>query len=418
MCYIQHINSRVISQDGSGAEPLAYGVFRQDGEAPRVGMRFDERVIDLARFAELSRLDGVPQASCVFRAPRLNDFMALGPSVWSACLAGVQAAIDANDNALWTSSVPVDEVVLLRPFEVMDFVDFYASKHHAQLAGQLLRPGSDIAPCWPYLPLAYHSRAGSIVVSGEPVRRPSGQYVPNGANTGGRPPVYAETQRLDFELELCFVIGTPSNGDPVKLANALRHVFGVVLLNDWSARDIQAFEGRPLGPFLSKAFATSIAPWVVPLELLMKLRVPAGPQDPAPLEHLMDDLGTHVFDIALEAALRAETMDVPDVVCQTNARYLYWSVEQQIVHLTSSGARLRTGDLLGSGTISGREVGSRACMLEITSNGANPLLLSDGTTRTYVEDGDEIVIRGHGLGTVRSQIVGAAMPAPMASSAR
>jgi fumarylacetoacetase len=394
-------------------EPLAYGVFCGEGSSPRLGMRYGERVIDLLRFAECSLLDGVPEASRVFAAPRLNDFMELGPSAWSACLDGVQSAIDDDDDAIWTSSIPLDEVTLLRPFDVGDFVDFYASKHHAGTASKLLRPGSEIPECWPYLPLGYHSRGGNIVVSGEPVHRPWGQFLPKGAVR----PVYGETQSLDFELELGFVVGVPSDGSPVRPADALAHVFGLVLLNDWSARDIQVFESRPLGPFLGKAFATSIAPWVVPVELLVDLRVPAGVQDPAPLDHLLVDIEAHVFDLPLEAAIRSSSMEVPDLVCQTNARHLYWSVEQQIAHLTSGGARLRTGDLLGSGTISGPDRLSRACMLEITDHGATPLVLSDGTSRTYVQDGDEVVIRGHGLGTLQSLVV-AATRVPASSTSR
>lgn len=397
-----------VSWGGDDSDLLAYGVFVRPGEAPRVGMRFNGDVIDLASFAATGRLAAIPDAEEVFRSPRLNEFMAVGPTAWSECLDAVQSAIDANDSDLSNSLVRQAEVDLQLPFEVRDFVDFYASKHHAAAAGALMRPGWEIPSHWPYVPLGYHSRAGSVVVAGDPLRRPCGQVRPGGVSDS--PPVYAETQMLDFELELGFVIGTPSDGEPVPLGEALRHVFGVVLLNDWSARDIQSLESQPLGPFLGKAFATSIAPWVVPIDLLMDRRVPVTDQDPLPLPHLHDGSAANVFDISLTAALKTPEMSEPQVFCRTNAHNLYWSVEQQIAHLTSSGASLRTGDLLGTGTISGPEADSRACLFELTANGTDPLQLANGTTRTFLEDGDEVVLSGTGLGSMHSRILPANSP--------
>jgi fumarylacetoacetase len=272
--------------------------------------------------------------------------------------------------------IPRADVELHLPFEVADFVDFYSSLHHATNMGRLLRPDSEpLLPNWRWLPIGYHGRAGTVVVSGTDVRRPSGQR-------GG--PDFGPSTRLDIELELGFVIGRPSRpGEPVPVERALEHVFGVVLVNDWSARDIQAWEYQPLGPFLGKSFATSISATVTPLDLLT--RVPLPPQDPEPLEYLrLEPLG---FDIPLEVELNGE------VVSRTNARHLYWSVEQQIAHLTSNGASLRTGDLLATGTISGPDPGSEGSFFELWRG------------KRFLEDRDEVVLRGTGLGEVRGRVV-------------
>lgn len=272
--------------------------------------------------------------------------------------------------------VPLADVEPSLPFEVADFVDFYSSLQHATNMGRLLRPDSEpLLPNWRWLPIGYHGRAGTVVVSGTDVRRPSGQR-------GG--PEFGPTGRLDIELELGFVIGKPSRlGEPVPVERALEHVFGVVLVNDWSARDIQAWEYQPLGPFLGKSFATSISAWVTPLDLLT--RVPLPPQEPEPLEYLRTQpLG---FDIPLEVELNGE------VVSRTNARHLYWSVEQQIAHLTVNGASLRTGDLLATGTISGPDPGSEGSLFELWRG------------ERFLDDGDEVVLRGAGLGEVRGRVV-------------
>jgi fumarylacetoacetase len=240
-----------------------------------------------------------------------------------------------------------------------------------------------LAPNWRHLPVGYHGRAGTIVASGTPVRRPHGQARPAGAPE----PSFGPSRQLDIELELGFVIGVPSAlGEPVPVDRALDHVFGVVLVNDWSARDLQAWESRPLGPFLGKSFATSISAWVVPFEAVAPFRVPAAGQEPEPLPYLREE--PWALDIALEVELDGA------VVARTSARHLYWSVAQQIAHLTVNGARLRTGDLLASGTISGPGAQERGSLLELTWNGAEPLRLADGSERTFLRDGDEVVLRG------------------------
>jgi fumarylacetoacetase len=352
----------------------AFGVF---GDDPRPGARVGETIVDL-RAAE----PDLPVPAGTFSEPSLNAFMALGRETW-----------DAVRERLKQGTVPLEGQPLHLPFQVADYVDFYSSRAHAENLGRLFRPDSEpLTPNWLHLPIGYHGRSGTVVPSGTPIRRPKGQLKPPDG-----PPDYGPTQRLDIELELGFVIGTPSeHGHPVSTADALDHVFGVVLVNDWSARDIQAWEYQPLGPFLGKSFATSISPWVVPLDELE--RVPGEKQEPQPLGYLRVP-ENWALDIDLEVRLNGET------ISRTNARNLYWNVEQQIAHLTSNGASLRTGDLLASGTISGSTADSVGSLIELTRNGAEPLELADGTTRTFLEDGDEVVLAGAGLGEVAGRIV-------------
>jgi fumarylacetoacetase len=380
-----------------GPDNLPYGVFRRDGE-PRVGVAIGERVIDLLELARARLLDAPAE---VFRTPSLNPFMALGPRYWSACWARLRELVadDSNRSAVEPALLALAEAKPLLPIEVADYVDFYSSLEHAANVGRMLRPAADPLPAnWRHLPAAYHGRSGTVVVSGTPVPRPSGQRLgPDG-------PLFGPSAMLDVELELGFVIGTPSRrGEPVPVESALEHVFGVVLLNDWSARDIQAWEYQPLGPFLAKSFATSIGAWVTPLEALMPYRVAGSRQEPPPLDYLRTEPG--VFDLSLELRIG------PDAVAQTSARHLYWSVEQQIAHLTVNGASLRTGDLLGTGTISGPEKHERGSLLELSWGGTEPIELSDGSSRTFLEDGDEVVLRGSagpglGLAEVRGRVSG------------
>jgi fumarylacetoacetase len=356
---------------------IGFGVF---GDDPRPGARVDDAVVDL-RAAE----PDLPVPTGTFAEPSLNSFMALGRETWDA----VRERLHQFD----TGTVPVTEVSLHLPFEVADYVDFYSSREHAENMGRLFRPDADpLPPNWLHLPIGYHGRSGTVVVSGTPVVRPKGQL-----KSPDEPPTYAPTRRLDIELELGFVIGTPSRlGEPVPITEALDHVFGAVLVNDWSARDIQAWEYQPLGPFLGKSFATSISPWVVPLAELT--RTPTEPHDPPPLDYLK--VPEHwAFDIDLEVRLNGHT------ISRSNTRHLYWNVEQQVAHLTANGACLRTGDLLASGTISGPTPDSVGSMIELTRNGAESFALPDGTTRTFLEDGDEVVLAGTGLGEVAGRIL-------------
>jgi fumarylacetoacetase len=317
---------------------LAYGVLRGGGVVARVG----DRVVDL------SGLDPM------FDSPSLNAFMAAGPEVWRQ----VRGRLDEGRK--------LEGAELGMPFEVADYVDFYSSLDHATNLGRMFRPDSEpLLPNWRHLPVGYHGRSGTVVPSGTPVRRPRGQ----------RPgPEFGPSARLDIELEAGFVIGTPSEmGEPVPVERALDHVFGMVLVNDWSARDIQAWEYQPLGPFLGKSFATSVSHWVVPLDELAERRVPREPQDPAPLPYLAED--PWAYDIALKVELNGTE------IATSNTRHLYWSIAQQIAHLTVNGASLRTGDLLATGTISGPEREERGSLIELSWNGQEPIELADGSTR-------------------------------------
>jgi fumarylacetoacetase len=347
---------------------LAWGVLREGGVCARV----DGRVLDMR---------GLDR---VFDAPSLNALMEAGPETWRQArervregreLAGGDAA--AADDLLGMS------------IEVADYVDFYSSLHHATNLGRMFRPDAEpLLPNWRHLPVAYHGRAGTVMPSGTPVRRPNGQ------RPGGE---FGPSARLDIELEAGFVIGTPSTmGEPVPIERALDHVFGMMLVNDWSARDIQAWEYQPLGPFLGKSFATSVSHWVVPLDELADRRVPGEPQEPAPLPYLAEE--PWAYDIALEVELGGA------VIARTNARHLYWSIAQQIAHLTVNGASLRTGDLLATGTISGPGREERGSLIELSWNGSEPIELPDGSTRMFLEDGDEVVLRGDPLGEVRGRI--------------
>jgi len=346
---------------------FAWGVLRAGGVCARV----DDRVVDMR---------GVDP---MFDAASLNALMAAGPDVWR------QARERVGEGSEVGQVNGGHEELLAMPFQVADYVDFYSSLHHATNLGRMFRPDAEpLLPNWRHLPVGYHGRAGTVVPSGTPVRRPNGQ----------RPgPEFGPSRRLDIELEAGFVIGTPSTmGEPVPVERALDHVFGMVLVNDWSARDIQAWEYQPLGPFLSKSFATSVSQWVVPLEELADRRVAGEAQEPAPLPYLAEE--PWAYDIALSVELNGT------VIARTNARYLYWSIAQQIAHLTVNGASLRTGDLLATGTISGPERQQRGSLIELSWNGEEPIELPDGSTRTFLEDGDEVVLRGDPLGEVRGRI--------------
>ena len=358
-----------------------YGVFAPPGEEPRVGFRRGDSVLDLSGLGD------------ELRAPSLNPLMAAGPPAWQRTYAQIQAG------ALDSEAVPLDEVELSLPFEVADYVDFYSSLEHATNLGRMFRPDSEpLLANWRHLPVGYHGRAGTVVVSGTPIRRPRGQSKPPDADG----PVFGPSKRLDIELELGFVVGVPSRlGEPVHAERFDEHVFGVVLVNDWSARDIQAWEYQPLGPFLGKSFATSISAWVTPLAALEHARVPRQQQDPKPPPYLRV-AGDWTLDLELEVELNGA------VVSRTSSRGLYWSMPQQLAHVTVNGASVRTGDLMATGTISGAERGSEGSLIELTRNGAEPLELPDGGRRTFLADGDEVVLRGRAgeveLGEVRGRI--------------
>jgi fumarylacetoacetase len=362
-----------------------YGVFSPPGDAARLGYRTPDGILDLSPL-------GHP-----FTEPSMNAFLARGPDGWAIAHERVLMELDRGHELL-----PEPDVELHLPFEVADYVDFYASLEHASNIGKLFRPDLEpLLPNWRHLPVGYHGRAGTVVVTGTEIVRPCGQR----KAPADPAPTFGPSRRLDIELELGFVVGVPSKlGTPVPADRFRDHVFGIVLVNDWSARDIQAWEYQPLGPFLGKSFATSIAAWVTPLSELEHAWVNGPQQEPEPLPYLRADDAGHL-DADVEIELNGQT------VSRTNTRGLYWSPAQKIAHATVSGASLRTGDLFASGTISGSEPGTEGSLIELTWNGERPLTLPDGSERAFLRDGDEVVLRGRAGSVELGEVRGSVLPA-------
>jgi fumarylacetoacetase len=388
---------------------LPFGVFRHRRRT-RVGVAIGDYVLDVARLHEEGVLSGIPLPRRVFARDALNPFLALGRPVWRALR---HRLCELLTEGRWRARVepallPREEVEILLPIRPGDYVDFYASLFHATNMGRILRPQQDpLPPNWRWMPIGYHGRSATVVVSGTPVRRPRGQVLtPEG-------PILAPTRMLDFEVEVGFVTG-PGNrlGQAIPVGEAWDHIFGLLLVNDWSARDIQAWEYVPLGPFLGKSFATSVSPWVVTLEALAPFLAPLMPQEPPPLPHLADPT-PFTYDLHLEVALIVGGRE--EVVARTNMRYLYWSLAQMVAHATSNGALMRPGDLWATGTVSGPEPSSYGCLMEATWRGQRPLTLGDGSQRSFLEDGDTVVMRGWCEGGVRiglGEVRGTVLPAP------
>jgi len=385
---------------------LPYGAFRRRSATggPRIGVAIGDQILDVAAIADL--LDGAAgHAAAACGVAHLNDLMGLGPSSWAALRGGLSQLLSAGGAdrraRIERHLTPIAAAELSVPVKIGNFTDFFASIFHATNAGRLFRPDNPLLPNYKYVPVAYHGRASSVRVSGTPVRRPSGQ-TKRGEDTA---PVYRPARSLDYELELGFYIGQPSTlGTPVPIAEAGAHVFGYCLLNDWSARDIQAWEAQPLGPFLAKNFATSVSPFVVTAAALAPFRTasvarPAG--DPAPLPHLTapHDQDTGGLDITLEAyiltAKMREESTPPFRLSRGSFAQVYWTVAQMVAHHTSSGCNLEIGDLIGSGTVSGPEPESWASLLELSKGGREPIALPAGETRRFLDDGDEVIFRGH-----------------------
>ena len=349
-----------------GHTNLPYGVFSAPGTSPRVGVRVADSVVDLTIVDD------------VFAAPSLNPFMAQGRARWVEVRDRILDLVSGEipDEAVH----PIDTVTLHMPFQVADYVDFYASEHHASALGRIFRPGTaPLNPNWKHLPVGYHGRAGTVVLSGTDIIRPTGQ------RKGETAPEFGPSRRLDIEAEVGFVVGVPSPlGTPVSVDDFEEHVFGVVLVNDWSARDIQAWEYVPLGPFLGKSFATSISPWVVPLLALEAARVATPPQDPEPLPYLREK-NPWGLDLALEISWNGQVVSRPPY------REMYWSPAQMFAHMTVNGSSSRTGDLYASGTVSGPGKDERGAFIELTWGGAEPVTVN-GEPRTFLEDGDEVTI--------------------------
>ncbi|RBW69026.1 fumarylacetoacetase [Bacillus taeanensis] len=400
---------------------LPYGVFcPKTSGTPRVGAAIGEFVLDLS-VIEDAGLFNIPelQGKEIFNQPTLNAFMEMGRNVWSAVRKRMQTLLSEveptlRDNAALRKQAFYlqKEVEMLLPVDIGDYTDFYASKEHAMNVGMMFRGKENaLMPNWLNLPVGYHGRASSIVVSGTDVRRPLGQMKPKESNN----PTFGPSLRFDFELEMGWFIG-PGNelGKPISVDEAENHIFGLALVNDWSARDIQAWEYQPLGPFLGKNFATSISPWIVPLEALEPFRT-AGPKPEVEQLPYLQQSQKSSFDIQLEVHLKGEKMESPQRICESNFRHLYWSMAQQIAHHTVGGCNLRTGDLLASGTISGPTPEARGSLLELTWGGTEPLQMNNGEQRNWLEDGDELTLtawcQGDGYRIGFGEVTGCVLPA-------
>jgi fumarylacetoacetase len=403
---------------------LPFGVFRAGGshEAARVGIAIGDMILDLSHGSSLFHGDaGEAAAACV--KPPLNELMACGPKAWSALRLQASRLLSADNkqfDQVKQRLVPMSAVDMLVPVKIPNFTDFFASVFHATNAGKMFRPDNPLMPNYKYVPVAYHSRPSSVVASGTPVRRPNGQTKPASDTV----PAYRASRNLDYELELGFFIGTSSEwGTPIPIGKAREHIFGYCLLNDWSARDIQAWEYQPLGPFLAKNFATTISPWIVTDAALAPYRTaafkrPAGDPDPLPHLDAAEDRTMGGIDIRMEASIRTPRMrakgEAPFRLSTGTFADTYWTVAQMVAHHTSNGCNLETGDLFGSGTVSGAPRESWASLLELTMGGRERLTLPNGETRGFIEDGDEIIFRGScertgfvriGFGECRAEIL-------------
>ena len=371
---------------------LPYGVFSTaERDEPRVGVRIGDYVLDVAPVAAAEMLE----IAHAFEAPTLNPIMAAGRPTWTALRTWLTRLLtdDSERELLEPNLIPVDRITLHQPFDVADYVDFYCSLQHATNVGRIFRPdGEALLPNWRHLPVGYHGRAGTVVVSGTPVIRPHGQRKPADSDV----PVFGPSQRLDIEAEVGFVVGAPAGSGRLGADDTPDHVFGVVLLNDWSARDIQAWEYVPLGPFLGKSFATSISGWVTPYEAFEAARVDLPRQVPVPLDYLRVD-GRAGLEIDIEVLLNGEVVSRPPYAS------MYWSPAQMLAHMTVNGASLRTGDLFASGTVSGDEPGQRGSFLELSWGGAEPFT-AGGRERSFLEDGDEVVLRATAPGVLGGRI--------------
>ncbi|MEM9719225.1 MAG: fumarylacetoacetase [Bacteroidota bacterium] len=388
---------------------LPFGIFSTPGTPPRVGMAIGTYIIDLSAAGKLGLFDF---DTGVFEQPTLNEFISLGKDTSSKVRKDIRKWLEADASPLVNSKgvfISQASAQMHMPIHVGDYTDFYSSIEHATNVGKMFRdPENALLPNWKHVPVGYHGRASSIVVSGENIRRPKGQVLPKGASS----PVFQASSRLDFELEMAFIIGKDSSlGTSISTSEASDYIFGLVLFNDWSARDIQKWEYVPLGPFLGKNFASSISPWVVPLEALEPFKVAGPTQEPKVLPYLEYE-GLHNYDIQLSVGITPKNGEEV-IVSRSNYKYMYWNMVQQLAHHTINGCNVKVGDLLASGTISGNTPDSYGSMLELSWAGTQPIPMKDGSTRTFLQDGDRVSMRGHaekegirvGFGEVTAQIL-------------
>ncbi|XP_062405487.1 fumarylacetoacetase [Sardina pilchardus] len=397
---------------------LPYGVFSTvDNPRHRIGVAIGDQILDLSAIKHLLDGPALSKHQNVFDQPTLNAFMNLGYDAWREARRYVQKLLSANESTLRDdvslrsrAFVHLTSAVMHLPAEIGDYTDFYSSRDHATNVGIMFRGKENaLMPNWLRLPVGYHGRASSVVVSGTPIRRPSGQMRPDPT----KPPVFGPSKQLDIELEMAFFVGAGNTlGEPIPIEKAHEHIFGMVLMNDWSARDIQAWEYVPLGPFLGKNFGTTISPWVVPMDALLPFVEPNAVQDPEPLPYLRHG-DAYTFNINLFVSVKGEAMREPATICKSNFKYMYWTMKQQLAHHTVNGCNMRPGDLLASGTISGPEPESFGSMLELSWRGSKSVDLGGGESRTFLKDGDEVTITGYcqgrgyrvGFGPCRGAVV-------------
>ncbi len=370
---------------------LPFGIFSTEGGSPRAGIAVGDRILDLTVVAEMNLFHF---DTSVFYEDTLNAFIGLGKEITSGARTQVQAWLKDDGGPLSRQQdafVPMSAATMHMPVRVGDYTDFYSSIEHATNVGKLFRdPENALLPNWRHLPVGYHGRASSIIVSGVDIRRPKGQVKPNDADS----PRFQPSGRLDFELEMGFVIGKDSElGSSIPTGQATDYIFGMLLFNDWSARDIQKWEYVPLGPFLGKSFASSVSPWIVTMDALAPFRVDGPTQDPEVLDYLKYE-GRHNYDIALEVTLTPDG-GTEEVISESNYKYMYWNMAQQLAHHTINGCNVRIGDVMASGTISGKDESAYGSLLEISHGGRQPLTLKDGSQRTFIEDGDRVTLRGY-----------------------
>jgi len=378
---------------------IPFGVFITKDDIITIGTRIGEYVIDLGAFHQLGYFEGIPLTDDMFMQDSLNDFISDGRKTWRLVRNRIAEVFDIKNASLRDNLkhreviiFDVNEIEMLLPISVGDYTDFYSSKEHATNVGVMFR-GADNAlmPNWLHMPIGYHGRASSVVVSGTKIRRPYGQTLPNGETQ----PVFGPTKALDMELETAFITTDVNNlGESISVDEAQDYIFGMVLLNDWSARDIQKWEYVPLGPFLGKSFATTMSPWIITMDALEPFKCSGPKQEITPLPYLQQKSTENSYDIKLQAAIETENGDL-NLLTTSNFNYLYWTMAQQLAHHTSNGCIVRAGDLMGSGTISGPTKNSYGSMLELTWGGKEPITLKDGTSRTFFNDSDNVIIRGY-----------------------
>lgn len=377
---------------------IPFGVFITKDDVVTIGTRIGDYAIDLGAMQRMNYFDGIELTDDMFMQDTLNDFISDGKKTWRLVRNRISDIFESSNPILRDNQkhrdiiiFNIQDVEMQLPVQIGDYTDFYSSKEHATNVGKMFRdPENALLPNWLHIPVGYHGRSSSIIPSGVPIHRPMGQTLPNGETS----PVFGPSRLVDFELETGFIT-TDANllGENILVNDAENHIFGMVLLNDWSARDIQKWEYVPLGPFLAKNFATSISPWIVTMDALEPFRTRGPVQEPTPLPYLQQS-GKHSFDIDLEVYIQPEKSE-PTLVSKSNFKYLYWTMSQQLAHHTSNGCRVNSGDLMGSGTISGPTPDSFGSMLELTWGGKNPLKLIDGTERKFINDYDTVILKGY-----------------------